>query len=84
MVLKEREKGCNKYEISSILNNELGDKALSPSGVYKILGRHGKNKLTAKNKEEKRKIIKEKAGELGHVDCHHLSKDLIAGESRKY
>jgi transposase InsO family protein len=83
-VLKERAKGCNKYEISSILSNELGNRAPSPSGVYKILKRHGKNKLTTKNKEEKRKIIKEKAGELGHVDCHHLSKDLIANESKKY
>jgi hypothetical protein len=28
-------------------------------------------------KEEKQKIIKTFAGELGHVDCHYLSKDLI-------
>ena len=84
LVLKHRANGCNKYEISCILNNELEDKAPSPSGVYKILKRHGKNKLTQKNKEVKRQIIKEKAGELGHVDCHHLSKDLIAGDSTKY
>lgn len=84
MVLKEREKGCNKYEIRSILKSKLGSKTPSPSGIYNILKRHKVNKLTQKNKEEKRRIIKEKAGELGHIDCHHLSKDLIATNSKKY
>lgn len=83
-VLATRSKGCNRYEISSILHNELGTRVLSPSGVYKVLKRFGKNRLTTKNKEEKRKIIKEKAGELGHIDCHHLSKDMIDGDSTKY
>ena len=41
------------------------------------------NRLTPKIKENKRKIIKEKAGELGHIDCHYLSKSIIKGESRK-
>ena len=35
-------------------------------------------------KEEKRRIIKEKAGELGHIDCHHLAKDMIASDPRRY
>ncbi len=34
--------------------------------------------------EEKRRIIKEKAGELAHIDCHHLSKDMIAGDKKRY
>ena len=34
-------------------------------------------------KEEKRRIIRKKAGELAHIDCHHLSKDLVADESRR-
>ena len=38
--------------------------------------RYGLNRLTPKLKEEKRQIIKQKAGELGHLDCHHWSKDL--------
>jgi len=32
----------------------------------------------------KQKIIKQRAGELGHVDCHYLSKDLIANDSKRY
>lgn len=83
-VLMIRERGCNKYEIHSILRAELGGATPSPSGIYNILKRCGKNKLTVKMQEEKRKIIKEKAGELGHIDCHHLSKDLIAEDSKRY
>lgn len=84
LVLLERDKGCNKFEISSMLKSRLKDKAPSPSGVYNILRRHGKNKLTKPMTEEKRRIIKEKAGELAHIDCHHLSKDTIAGDNNKY
>jgi hypothetical protein len=34
-------------------------------------------------KEEKRKIIKLKAGELGHIDTHYLSKDLILSDRKR-
>ena len=55
----------------------------SASGVYNICKRYGLNCLSAKMKQNKRKIIKEKMGQLGHIDCHHLSKSIIRGESRK-
>lgn len=84
LVLAERDKGCNKYEIVSILRPTLKDKTPSPSGVYQILKRHGKNRLAKPMQEEKRRIIKEKAGELAHIDCHHLSKDMIAGSNIRY
>jgi hypothetical protein len=84
LVLEERSKGCNKFEIASILRPALKDKTPSVSGVYNILKRHGKNRLNKPMKEEKRRIIKEKAGELAHIDCHHLSKDMIAGSKKRY
>ena len=84
MVLKERENGCNKHEINLILRPKLKLQTPSASTVYNILKRHGKNRLTVKNKVEKRRIIKTKAGELGHIDCHHLSKDTIANDSNRY
>ena len=35
--------------------------------------------------QSKRKIIKTRAGELGHLDCHYLGKDQIVGsKSRRY
>ncbi len=83
-VLILRERGCNKYEVHSILKATLGSKAPSPSGVYTILKRYGKNKLTVKMKETKRQIIREKAGELAHIDCHHLSKDVVANSNQRY
>lgn len=84
MVLAQREKGCNKYEIYSILFLILKKKTPSPSGIYNICKRYGKNKLNKKMKETKQRIIKEKAGELGHIDCYHLSKDTIANDHKKY
>jgi len=33
---------------------------------------------------ERRKIIKEKAGELGHMDCHYLPKGLLLHDSKRY
>ena len=84
MVLQERKKGCNKYEINTILRCKLGSKTPSPSCIYNILKRHSKNRLTRPMQEEKRRIIKEKAGELGHIDCHHLSKDMISLDNKRY
>lgn len=84
LVLAERAKGCNKYEIHSLLYPILQERTPSASGVYRILKRHGKNKLSREMKEEKQRIIKEKAGELAHIDCHHLSRDTIAHDKRRY
>jgi len=82
-VLFERQKGLNKYEICQILKPKLGDKTPSASGIYNICKRAGLNKINRKMKEEKRKIIKELPGQLGHIDCHHLSKDLILDSGKK-
>lgn len=84
LVLQEREKGCNKYEIYQILQARLQEKTPSPSTIYNILKRNGKNKKSVKMKEEKRRIVKEKAGELAHIDCHHLSKDTITNDTNRY
>jgi transposase InsO family protein len=67
----------------AVLRGELGERTPSPSGAYQVLRRHGLNRLGSKMKEEKRKIIKQKAGELGHIDTHYLSKDLIVGDRKR-
>jgi len=82
-VLVLRDKGLNRYEIPRILLPTLGERTPSPSGIYQICKRHGKNRLSQPMQEEKRRIVKKKAGELGHIDCHHLSADLIAHESKR-
>jgi transposase InsO family protein len=82
-VIELRSKGMSRHEIVHVLKPTLKDLTPSASGVYNILKRHGVNRLRPAMKEEKRKIIKEKAGELGHVDCHYLSKCLIEGDNKR-
>jgi len=83
LVLDLRSLGCNKFEIADELKRKSDNFKPSPSGVYNILTRHGKNRLKPADKEVKRKIIKERMGQLGHIDCHHLSKTIIRGQHRK-
>lgn len=82
-VLELRAKGNSKHEIVSILKPALHKFTPSASGVYNICKRNGMNRLTVKMQQSKRKIIKEKMGQLGHIDCHHLSKSIIRGQSQK-
>ncbi len=82
-VIELRYKGNNKHEIVNILKPSLHKFTPSASGVYNIFKRNGLNRLKPKMQQNKRKIIKERMGQLGHIDCHHLSKSIIRGQSRK-
>lgn len=82
-VIALRQLGNNKFEIAGQLKQKSDKFTPSASGVYNILRRYGQNRLTAAEKEVKRKIIKERMGQLGHIDCHHLSRSVIRGQSRK-
>jgi transposase InsO family protein len=77
-VIALRQLGLNKYEIVSLLKPKLKQFTPSPSGVYNITKRYNLNRLSPKMKKEKRKIIKEKAGDLAHIDCHYLAKDIVS------
>lgn len=83
-VIRERERGNNKYEIHSILKPLLKNLTPSPSGIYNICRRYNLNRLQPKMREVKRKIIKTRAGELGHIDAHHLSKGTITSDNKRY
>jgi len=82
-VIQLRQQGLNRYEIVHILKPKLKQHTPSPSGAYNIFKRHGLNRLRPAMKKNKRQIIKEKAGELGHIDTHHLAKSLMINQSRK-
>jgi len=82
-VIELRQKGNSKHEIVNILKPSLHKFTPSASGVYNIIKRYGLNRLTPKMKQNKRKIIKERMGQLGHIDCHHLGRNIIRGQSRK-
>ncbi|MCY4447937.1 MAG: integrase core domain-containing protein [Chloroflexi bacterium] len=83
-VLEQRRKGNNRYEIYAILKPKLKGHTPAPSTIYAISRRHGLNKMTKAMQQSKRRIIKTRAGELGHLDAHHLSKDLIVGAKQRY
>jgi transposase InsO family protein len=79
-----RLKGNNRYEIVSILQPRLKKSTPSPSGVYNIIRRQGLNRLKPKMQAEKRRIIKDKAGELAHIDTHYLNKGVVTGDNKRY
>ena len=83
-VVEIRKRGLNKYEIHDILSGELGEKTPSVSCIYAIFQRNNMNRLQPKQKVEKRRIIREKAGELAHIDCHYLNKNLIFNANKRY
>ena len=82
-VIELRQKGNSRYEIVSILKPKLHRFTPSASGVYNITRRYGLNRLSPPMKENKRRIIKERMGQLGHIDCHHLGRAVIRGQNRK-
>ncbi len=73
-----RKDGLNRYEIHRILKPKLKQFTPSPSGVYNILRRYNLNQLSPKMNQKKRKIIKRKAGDMAHIDCHYLANDIVA------
>ncbi len=83
-VIEKRILGINRYEITELLKPILKDFTPSPSGIYNICKRYNLNRLTTKMKEAKRKIIKEKAGDLAHIDCHYLPKSLLLNTDKRY
>lgn len=82
-VIELGQKGNSKHEIVSILKRSLKKFTPSASGVYNICKRYGLNKLSVNQKANKRKIIKDRMVELGHIDCHHLGKKIIRGKTQK-
>lgn len=84
IVYHRKEHGLNRYEIHSMLGKICEGPIPSSSTVYNIFKKHSLNRLNPPMKEAKRKIIKEKAGELGHIDCHYLPKNLIENDPKRY
>jgi transposase InsO family protein len=83
-VISLRRQGNNRYEICDMLRQNATF-APSPTTIYNICRRHGLNKLKPVQKQERRKIIMNKIGELVHVDRHQLSRGItIALPERSY
>ena len=68
VVLQQRALGLNRYEIYAILQSQ-SPQPPSPSAIHRAFRRHGINRLSKPMAEEKRRIIKQTIGELGHAIC---------------
>lgn len=73
-IVAQRQLGLNRYEIYAGLRATVAAPP-SLSTIYRLLRRHGLNRLNRPMIEAKRRIIKDKLGELGHVDLHQLPAD---------
>jgi transposase InsO family protein len=73
-----RKQGFGRYEILDLMLPKYGKYTPSATTIYNILKSKGLNRLDPKMiQTTKRKIIKEKVGELGHIDCHRLTRGII-------
>ena len=82
-IIRLRKQGNSRYEIREILKKNVLNVEPSASTIYNICRRHGLNRLRKTEKQEKRKIIMSKIGELVHIDCHQLSKGITIAEPNK-
>ena len=81
-IVSLRKLGNNRYEIREILKSSYSI-VVGATTIYNIFKKHGLNKLTCVAKQEHRKIIMKRIGELVHIDCHQLSKGITISDSSK-
>ena len=83
MVIELRKLGNNRYNIKQILKKKYANLAPSETTIYNICKRNNLNRLRKTEKEEKRRIIMSKCGELAHIDLHQISKGITIAEPNK-
>lgn len=84
VILEYRAQGYNKYTIAECLKRRHWfTKSCSASSVYRVLKAFGVSRFKRRVGEEVRKIVKHRAGELLHVDCHFLPKGIVRGDPRQ-
>jgi len=81
-IISSRRLGNNRYEIREILKQN-GSFVPCATTIYNVCKRHGLNRLHRVEKQERRKIIMNRIGELAHIDCHQLSKGITIDSSDK-
>jgi transposase InsO family protein len=78
-----RNKGNSRYEIYQELKPNLKGYTPSTSTIYNVCKRYNLNRLNEPMKDNRRKIVKEKCGEMGHIDCHYLRKGIVRTQPNK-
>lgn len=83
-IVELRKLGLNKYEIHQIIDNNKKLKTPSLTTIYNYSVKHNLNVINNKMKEEKVRYVRKKAGQLAHVDCHDLGRQIVNGDPKKY
>lgn len=83
-IVQLRKQGLNKYEIRVTIISEKKLSVPSLTTIYNYAKKHGLNIKNKKMKEEKVRYVRKKAGELAHIDCHDLGRNILRGQSTKY
>ena len=84
LVVEQRLQGASRYEIFSVLRPLLGERTPAPTTISAISRRHNLGRKRPPMKEEKRRIVTHRPGELGHLDAHYLPKDLVLEARQRY
>ena len=80
MIIELRKLGNNRFEIKQILKKKYTDLAPSETTIYNICRRNNLNRLGKSEKQERRKIIMSRVGEMVHIDLHQVSKGITIAE----
>lgn len=83
-IIELRSSGLNKFEIFQIIKSENILKTPSLTTIYNYCVKHNLNLINKPMKELKVRYVREKAGELAHVDCHNLGRNIIDGISKNF
>lgn len=84
-IKKIRARGFNRYDLQIKIYEKLKIK-LSASSIYRLMRKLKINRLNPIIKQERRKIIKMYAGEMGNIDIHYIAKGTVkeVGDKKLY
>lgn len=82
-VVRLRESGFGRHDIYSVMLPKYGGITPSPSTIYNILKANNLNRYIEENPAAKKRYVKEKIGEMLHIDCHYLSPGIVDSKAVK-
>ncbi|MFO0703658.1 MAG: integrase core domain-containing protein [Patescibacteria group bacterium] len=83
-ILELRNQGFGKYDIYDIMYPRYGSLTPSITTIYNILKRYGVNKPSEYIARQKRRYVKDRLGELGHIDCHYIQKGTVEESPQRH
>lgn len=82
-IIRLRKQGHGRYDVHDLLKRRFKENLPSVSTIYNVFVRHNLNKINDKLIEEKQRYIRDTVGELIHIDCHVIPKEIVMNNSKK-